>query len=115
MNGPLGTRDDEGGGLSTAANFRQSSKDTSTPDGSAPLRRVPDFTREHRVAVVRFVSRVGLLGHPRMSEASKLLFVVSALMADPNGVGSPDTVQAAMQDPSLLQAARAIMIEAVAS
>lgn len=109
MNGPLGSRDYEGRGVRPGPVNHHSSGAAAPFDGTALLRQAPDLSHEHRSAVVRIVRRTGLLQHPRLSDASKLLFVVGTLMADANGVGSPDAVTVALGDPSIVQVERSII------
>jgi hypothetical protein len=75
----------------------------------------PDLTPEHCAAVVARVRRIGLLAHPRLSETARIHFVVSALMADADGKGSPALVQAALSDPAVVAIARRIIADAVSS
>jgi hypothetical protein len=72
-----------------------------------------NISAEHRLTVVQFVKRTGLMDHPRLSTDAKLLFVVSSLCADANGHGSADAVKVALSDPAVVAVARSIIAEVV--
>jgi hypothetical protein len=78
-------------------------------------RPTADLSRERRRQVHRLLKRTGVVHDPRLSTDAKVLYVVGALICDQQGAGSTEVLMAAMQDPSIVQAARTILAKAVAS
>lgn len=78
-------------------------------DNQTPLANFSPERREVALAVIR---GSGVLTHPAMTYESRLLYAVGTLICDDAGLFEKAAVNEAMSDPSIVQAARALLREA---
>lgn len=75
--------------------------------------RAADLSRERRRHVLNLLKRQGIVTSS-LSDSARLTYVVGALVCDDTGYLKKDSLVAAFQDPSVVQAARTLLAKAVA-
>lgn len=75
-------------------------------------RTLADFSPERRATALSWIRGEGLLTRPGLSYESRLMAAVGLLICDDEGRITESSLTAAMADPSIVQAARALLREA---
>lgn len=84
---------------------------TQSTDRPAPHKRA-DLSRDRRRLAFRMLRGEGILEHPDLDDDAKLLYTVGLLVCDNQGRMSQADLDAALDDPSIVNAARQIMARA---
>lgn len=71
-----------------------------------------DLSRERRRHVLQLMRRTGVLTDTHLTDKDRLIYVVGALVCDDVGRVNTTDLAEALRDPSIVQAARALLRKA---